>query len=381
MEFNHQVYELIERDTSGKFNCPEVSFGCIIINMKTQVANINPKHIDDSIIERGGNIIKNGGLVAFPTETVYGLGADALNEEAAVRIYQAKGRPSDNPLIVHIEEIDALYEITREVPREAILLAKAFWPGPLTLIFHKNERVPFGTTGGLDTVAVRMPDSEIARRLIHAAGGFVAAPSANLSGKPSPTLASHVIEDLSGVVDMIIDGGMVTIGVESTIIDMTVHPPMMLRPGAITKDMLEDVIGVVEEDKTLMRDSDKEAPKAPGMKYRHYAPKAPLIIIEGEMSRVTNAIDEFTRAQEKEGKRVGIIATEETMLLYHSKMVKSIGNRQQEETIAHHLYQILREFDEENVDIIYSESFDTDGIGKAIMNRLLKAAGHHIIKV
>lgn len=355
---------------------------CSIINvMKTIISKVNQQNIDKDIINHAGQILKEGGLVAFPTETVYGLGADALNEKAAEKIYAAKGRPSDNPLIVHITNMEALKKIVTEIPEKAYVVAEKYWPGPLTMIFQKSEAVPYGTTGGLDTVAVRMPDHVLARALIDAGGGYIAAPSANVSGRPSPTKAEHVKEDLDGRIDMIIDGGPVEIGVESSILDMTVTPPMILRPGAITKEMFEEVIGEVSEDATLFRADSKKAPKAPGMKYRHYAPKADLTIVEGETDKVVEKINCLTVQRMLDGYRVGIIGTDETVDRYPDGVVKSIGTRQDEATVANHLYAILREFDGENVDFIFSESFSGGGIGSAIMNRLLKAAGHHIIYI
>ena len=353
----------------------------IMKHMETIIKKIDRNQIDQVIMEEAGSILKNGGLVAFPTETVYGLGANALDEEAAKKTYAAKGRPSDNPLIVHIARLEDLGAIVESVPLIVDEIAAHFWPGPLTMIFNKNEKVPLGTTGGLETVAVRMPDDEIARELILAGGGYVSAPSANTSGRPSPTTAQHVAEDLSGKIEMILDGGSVDIGVESTILDMTVTPPMILRPGAITKEMLSEVIGEVAVDETLISENSTKAPKAPGMKYRHYAPRAELTIIEGETEAVVAAINEKCRKAEAEGLRVGVIGTDETKMLYHASVVKSIGSRQDEESIGLHLFRILREFDSENVNLIFSESFDTPNMGQAIMNRLLKAAGHHVIKV
>ena len=347
--------------------------------METIIKKIDKNQIDEDAIREAGEILREGGLVAFPTETVYGLGANALDEEAAKKTYEAKGRPSDNPLIVHIADLEDLSEITENLPPETELLAKHFWPGPLTMIFEKSSLVPYGTTGGLDTVAVRMPSDLIARNLILAAGGYVSAPSANTSGRPSPTTAEHVWEDLNGKIEMIIDGGSVDIGLESTILDMTVSPPMILRPGAITADMLEEVIGVVSVDETILGSESSQAPKAPGMKYRHYAPKAQLVIVQGNTNKVTAHINQICEALQQEGKKVGVIATDETKDLYQANVVKSIGTREDEEGIARHLFGILREFDEEDVDCIYSEAFDTPKIGQAIMNRLLKAAGHHII--
>ena len=349
--------------------------------MKTIIEKIDKKQVDKEIISQAGQILKDGGLVAFPTETVYGLGANALDEEAAKKTYAAKGRPSDNPLIVHIADMSYLPEIVTEIPKEAVKVAEKYWPGPLTMIFHKSPKVPYGTTGGLDTVAVRMPDHEIARELILAAGGYVSAPSANTSGRPSPTKAEHVAEDLNGKIEMILDGGPVDIGVESSILDVTVTPPMILRPGAITKEMLEDVIGEVAVDKTLIRPDSKTVPKAPCMKYRHYAPKASLSIVEGRAEAVTSFINTKTKEQMSEGLKVGIIATAETVACYESGDVKCIGTRADEMTIAAGLFDVLRSFDAEGVDVIYSEAFQEEGIGSAIMNRLLKAAGHHVIHV
>ena len=353
----------------------------IISHMETIIRKTEKKQLDKEAIRMAGDFLRNGGLVAFPTETVYGLGADALNEKAAEKIYAAKGRPSDNPLIIHITKMEDLGKITTSVSREAALIAEKYWPGPLTMIFEKNDKVPYGTTGGLDTVAVRMPSDEIARAVIDAGGGYIAAPSANTSGKPSPTTARHVEEDLSGKIEMIVDGGAVDIGVESTILDMTVTPPMILRPGAITREMLEDLIGEVAEDIAIIDPESKEKPKAPGMKYRHYAPKAELCIVEGEIDQVVSAINRMAKEQMEKGCKVGIIGTRETVSRYECGDVKSIGTRKDESTIAARLYGILREFDKDKVDYIYSESFSGDGIGSAIMNRLLKAAGHHIINV
>ena len=349
-------------------------------NMETIIKKLKREKLNKTTIRQAGSILRKGGLVAFPTETVYGLGADALNEKAAEKIYAAKGRPSDNPLIIHIADMEDLEKIADIIPEKAVTVAEKYWPGPITMIFEKSEIVPYGTTGGLDTVAVRMPSDEIAKAVILAGGGFIAAPSANTSGRPSPTAAEHVIEDLSGKVDMILDGGAVDIGVESTILDMTVNPPMILRPGAITKEMLSELIGEVSEDRTMMTILDT-APKAPGMKYRHYAPKGDLSIVEGPMEFVIAEINKMTALRIAQGYKVGIIGTEETVSRYTKGIVKSVGTREDETTIANHLYGILREFDADEVDYIYSESFATGGIGNAIMNRLLKAAGHHVINV
>ena len=349
--------------------------------METQVRRLSYSQIDETMIEEAGRIIRKGGLVAFPTETVYGLGGDALNPESSKKIYAAKGRPSDNPLIVHIADKRDLYRIVREVPEKAKKLMEAFWPGPLTMIFYKNELVPQATTGGLDTVAVRMPSDRIAAAFIRAAGGFVAAPSANVSGRPSTTTAAHVEEDLSGRIEMILDGGQAVIGLESTIVDMSVEPPVILRPGAVTEEMMEAVIGPLEVDKAIIAPDSGVKPKAPGMKYRHYAPRADLTVVEGSTEAVIAAINQLAEEAEAEGKRVGIIATDETKDRYPKGLVLSLGARKHEEEIAQHLFEVLRDFDETDVDCIYSEAFDEASIGPAIMNRLLKAAGHKVIRV
>ena len=348
--------------------------------MKTITANIK-EGIDQEIITEAGSILKDGGLVAFPTETVYGLGGNALDEQAAEKIYAAKGRPSDNPLIVHIAEFEALNKIAAEIPEEAKMLADAFWPGPLTMIFQKTDLVPMGTTGGLNTVAVRMPDHPVALALIRAAGGYIAAPSANTSGRPSPTCAAHVQEDLDGRIEMILDGGPVGIGLESTIVDLSEGVPTILRPGYINQQMLEEVIGKTEIDRAILSDDSGIKPKAPGMKYRHYAPHADLQLVEGETDRVVEVINNLVKEKLAEGKMVGVICTDETRVRYPQGEVRSVGLRAKEETIAHNLFAVLREFDDLNVDCIYSESFSKDHLGQAIMNRLTKAAGYHVLKV
>ncbi len=339
--------------------------------------------IDEEGIRRAGEILRRGGLVAFPTETVYGLGANALDETAAARIYEAKGRPSDNPLIVHIADWEAVRKIAADIPGEARLLADAFWPGPLTMILRKSDAVPPATTGGLSTVAVRLPDHPVARALIRAGGGYIAAPSANTSGRPSPTKAEHVARDMDGVIDMIIDGGDVEIGLESTIVDLTEGTPTILRPGYISREMLEGVLGTVETDRALIADDADIRPKAPGMKYRHYAPRAELIIVEGQQEQVRRKINELAAENAARGRRTGIIGTDESRDFYikENVEVKSIGSREDEGSIARHLYGILREFDDSEVHVIYSESFETPRLGQAIMNRLIKAAGHQIISV
>ena len=347
--------------------------------METIIKKIDKNNIEGNTIREAGEILKNGGLVAVPTETVYGLGANALDEEAAGKTYAAKGRPSDNPLIVHICDYEDLRRIAVNIPPETDALAAHFWPGPLTMIFQKSDEVPYGTTGGLDTVAVRMPSDPVALALIRAAGGFVSAPSANTSGRPSPTTAGHVIHDLEGKIDMIIDGGAVDIGVESTILDMTVSPPMILRPGAVTAEMFAEVIGPVDIDRTILNAESNIRPKAPGMKYRHYAPRARMMIVQGDIRDEILAIRQLAYAAHRRKKKIGIIATSETLPFYKYGIVKNVGTRENEKTIARNLYRVLREFDQEDVEVIYSESFAMTGIGKAVMNRLEKAAGHQRI--
>ncbi len=323
-------------------------------------------------------ILRKGGLVAFPTETVYGLGADGLREEAARKIYEAKGRPSDNPLIIHIADRRDLADLAAEIPEKAAALAKKFWPGPLTMIFKKSDHVPKGTTGGLDTVAVRMPSHPLALALLKVSGIYIAAPSANISGRPSPTCAEHVREDLDGKIDMILDGGEVEIGIESTIVDVTERIPVILRPGFITKEMLEKEIGEVALDPAVLLEKPKKeiVPKAPGMKYRHYAPKADLCIVEGKTERVIAYILENTKKKMEQGYKVGILAAEETKERYVQGIVKTIGSRKDDHSILQRLYGALREFDSIGVDYIYSESFSEVEHGYAVMNRLLKAAGY-----
>lgn len=351
--------------------------------MNTIVTHIDKNQFNIQELEQAARVIREGGLVAFPTETVYGLGADGLQEEAAKKIYEAKGRPSDNPLILHIASVESLSELAVEIPQSAYDLANEFWPGPLTMVLKKSEKVPYGTTGGLDTVAVRMPKDEIALALIRESGAFIAAPSANTSGRPSPTTAQHVIADMNGRIDMVVDGGQVGIGIESTIVDLTGDTPVILRPGYITQTMLEKVVGTVEVDAAILsQNQDKNLkPKAPGMKYKHYAPQGELTIFQGDMKKVIEHINQLAKEQIANGKRVGIIATSETANQYVYGDVKLVGSRCEEATIAHGLYAVLREFDDLAVEVIYTESFEEYELGQAIMNRLLKAAGYQVVHV
>jgi len=355
----------------------------VIKDMNTKIIKLDAEEFQAGDLEQAAGILRAGGLVAFPTETVYGLGANALDEEAAKKIYEAKGRPSDNPLIVHISRTQDIEILAKDIPEDAYRLAEVFWPGPLTIILKKKDCVPYGTTGGLDTVAIRLPANKIAMDLIAQSGVFVAAPSANISGKPSPTRAEHVIKDLSGKVDMIIDGGKATLGLESTIVDLSGKLPMILRPGCITKNMIENVIGHIEYDPAILgKNLDMDlVPKAPGMKYRHYAPEGKLTIYEGDTNLVIDAINLKAKEESESGNRVGVIATDETKALYQYGVIKTIGSRKDDASIAAGLYGVLREFDELHTEYIYTESFADNSLGQAIMNRMLKAAGYRVVKV
>ena len=388
-------------------------------------------HIKDEELKEAASILRSGGLVAFPTETVYGLGGNALDEDAARKIYAAKGRPSDNPLIAHVSCVEEVAPLVKEIPEAGRKLMEAFWPGPLTMIFPKSEKVPYGTTGGLDTVAIRMPDDPVANRLIALAGVPVAAPSANTSGRPSPTTADHVWQDMNGRIEMIIDGGPVGIGVESTIVDVSSAVPSVLRPGAITMEMLAEVLGEVSVDPAILGPLSADVrPKAPGMKYKHYAPKADLTLVEpgtgteresgaeqvtgaeqktgsgqktgaeqkngadrntgadpetgldeAQLQAMIRKVRELSREKIEAGYKVGVICTDESRGCYTDGEVRSIGARKSQASVAHNLYALLREFDDLGVDYIFSESFPKDHLGQAIMNRLSKAAGYKIVKV
>ncbi|MBV6679149.1 L-threonylcarbamoyladenylate synthase [Bacillus thuringiensis] len=324
-------------------------------------------------LQEAAKLLRENEAVAFPTETVYGLGANAMDDEAIAKIFEAKGRPSDNPLIVHIGTKSQLDGIVKEIPPVAEKLMAHFWPGPLTIILPRKEGISERVTAGLNTVGVRMPDHPVALALIEEANVPVAAPSANRSGRPSPTLASHVYEDLNGKIAGIVDGGATGVGVESTVIDCTSTVPTILRPGGITKEQLEAVIGTVSLDPALK--DEKEKPKSPGMKYTHYAPKAPLSIVEGSREFIQQLVDE----KKEEGFKVGVLTTEEYQHIYNADVILSCGVRSDLASVATKLYDVLRTFDASEVDVIFSESFPNEGIGNAIMNRLTKAAGHHII--
>jgi len=350
--------------------------------METRIFTIDRNNPDKALLEEAGQLLKQGALVVFPTETVYGLGGDGMQANAAARIYEAKGRPSDNPLILHIADISALEVLAVEVPELAYKLAEKFWPGPLTMILKKSDAVPYATTGGLDTVAIRMPSDEIAREIIRASGTYIAAPSANLSGRPSPTKAEHVIEDLSGRVEVIVDGGDSDIGLESSIIDLSGEVPLILRPGYITKEDFEQIVSEVEYDSAVLATKPQESvvAKAPGMKYRHYAPKGQITIVEGETSAVAKKINSLVEEQQAKGVRVAVLCAEETKKNYCCEHVFSLGSLKSDKEISAHLFAALRSFDTEQMEVIYSESFENTRLAGAIMNRLRKAAGYQIIR-
>lgn len=347
--------------------------------METKIFHIDEE--DKSVVKQAAEVIKSGGTVVFPTETVYGLGANALDKDACKKIFEAKGRPQDNPLIVHVADFDISKYVIR-VPEKARLLMDAFWPGPLTIIMEKSSLIPDEVTGGLKSVALRMPENKIARTLIQYAKLPIAAPSANISGKPSPTTIEHCIEDLKGKVDMIIGKERCEVGIESTVVDATGDEVIILRPGFITEDMLREVAGKVSIDPAIMKKPDEHTkPKAPGMKYRHYAPKAPMRIIRGEEEKVVLYINEKIDELKRDGLKIGVMAVEENIEKYRTEYVISLGSKKNPGIIAANLFDCLREFDKIDVDYIYSEGFCEDGLGLAIMNRLKKAAGYNIIDV
>jgi len=351
--------------------------------MKTILLKVKSENPDPAKIQLAAEIIQRGGLVAFPTETVYGLGADALNSEAVLALFEAKKRPLDNPPIVHVADPAEVHELVVEVPKKAELLMEKFWPGPLTLIFKHSSLVPKVTVAGLDTVAVRMPKHKVALELIRQSRCPIAAPSANLAGKPSPTTAQHVYEDLNGRIDAIIDGGPTNIGVESTVVDLSVDPPLLLRPGGTPFEALKMVIGdlklhpFVEAEKEL----SLQQIRSPGMKHKHYAPKADVILVEGNLEAVIDKIKKLTESYRLMGTKVGILATDQTKSAYKADIVQSLGSRQNLASIAQSLFRLLREVDAQNVDVIIAEGVSSEGLGLAVMNRLRKASGYHIVKV
>jgi len=348
--------------------------------METKILKVSPRYPEVDKLKIAAQIIKRGGTAAFPTETVYGLGANGLNPAAIKKIFWAKGRPLDNPLILHIAEINELGALVKEVSFQAEKLISKFWPGPITLVFKKSFIVPDEATAGLDTVAIRMPANSIARMLIRLSECPIAAPSANLSGKPSPTKVEHVIADLLGKVDLIIDGGDTPVGVESTVIDVTRTPPMILRPGGITREQLEEVLGEIRVDQML--DLKNGKPRSPGLKYRHYSPDAQVIVIEGAPKNRVKKIKTLLREKRNQGLKVGVMCVDETLKMYENiPNVLSMGKEKRPETIAPNMYNCLRGFDLKGVDVILVEGISERGMGLAIMNRLRKAAGFNVIKV
>ena len=348
-------------------------------------------------ISEAAEILKGGGLVAFPTETVYGLGGNGLDKEAAKKIYAAKGRPSDNPLILHVSSIEEVYPLVKALPEKAKKLMEAFWPGPLTLVLPKSDLVPKESTGGLETVALRSPENALTLSLIRACGFPIAGPSANLSGRPSPTEAYHVFEDLGGRIEGILEDGAVGIGVESTIVDLSEDCPTLLRPGAITIEDLEEVLGEkVAIDPTLLGKSMAEGftPKAPGMKYRHYAPKAEMILFKKkEEDETRSGQEEIAKSilsygekelSESPEKRIWVLCGEDTAFLYEGDSrftVQILGRREEPLSMTHNLFRLLRKADEEGVELILGECYSEEGVGFALMNRLKKAAGQRIFYV
>ena len=337
---------------------------------------------DEEIMKEAKRIIASGGLVAIPTETVYGLAGNALDPTSSKKIYEAKGRPSDNPLIVHISDLNDLPLIACDIPDAAYALAKKYWPGPLTMILKKTDAVPKETTGGLDTVAVRMPSDEIAREFIRLCGPFIAAPSANASGRPSCTTAEHVVEDLAGKIELVIDGGEVGIGLESTIVDLTGDIPCLLRPGYISRRDLESIVGSIDVDPAVNNKNDSGTPpKAPGMKYRHYAPMGDLTIVEGSSENVISYINSESSRAVSEGKKCAVLATTENISAYTADLIIDMGSRNDIDAVSHNLFSSLRRCDEEKAQVIFSEGFGSEGLGEALMNRLLKASGNRVVKV
>ncbi|MEG1410891.1 MAG: L-threonylcarbamoyladenylate synthase [Terrisporobacter sp.] len=344
--------------------------------IKTIISNIDELEIDKDEISKHAKMLSEGKTVIFPTETVYGLGANALDENAVKKIYEAKGRPSDNPLIVHIYDKDELNSLVTNINDKAEKLMNEFWPGPLTIIFNKKSIVPNRTSGGLDTVAIRMPSNSIAREVIRQSGVPIAAPSANISGRPSPTKGEHVCEEMNGRVSGIIVGGDCDFGLESTVIDMTCEKPMILRPGSITKEQMESIIGEVLVDPSIEGKADVLKAKAPGMKYTHYSPNGDVYIVRGEERKVIDKINSLIEEQESKGLKCGVMC-----LSNHKKSYKGevIGLGTNLEEVGSKLFDTLIEMDKRKIDIIYSEAVSNDGVGRAIMNRLMKSAGYKII--
>jgi len=346
------------------------------------VLKVNPHGPELDKIRVAAEVLKKGGLVAFPTETVYGLGANALDGKAVLRIFDAKNRPADNPIIVHVANRDDIYVLAEHVPQIAEKLIDEFWPGPLTLLFVKSDAVPNAVTAGLATVAVRMPSHAVAHALISEAGVPVAAPSANLAGRPSPTSAKHVLDDLLGRIEVLIDGGEIGYGVESTVLDLTTDPPTVLRPGPVTVEELRKVVGEVEVHPIARAEVPIEVAiaRSPGMKYRHYAPAAEVVVVEGPLEGTVKKVQELVDARRGIGKKVGVMVMEETAPRYRADVVKVVGSRLDPRTVAKNLFRVFREFDAEGVKFVVAEGLEPTGIGLAVMNRLRKAAGYNIVR-
>ena len=340
--------------------------------MNTRYFTISDPARSGAAVEQAAEILRRGGLLAIPTETVYGLGADGLNAEAVRHIFEAKGRPQDNPLILHIPEAGWLARYCKDVPETAYRLAERFWPGPLTMILPKADCVPLVTTGGLETVGMRCPDHAVTRAIIAAAGVPVAAPSANTSGRPSCTTAAHVREDMDGKIDGVVDGGPCRVGVESTIIDLTCTPPRLLRPGGLPLEELRAVLGEVAVDKAVTQQmAAGEKPRAPGMKYRHYAPKAPVTVVTG----TPRASARWLLAHV--GARDGVICFDEFAPLFAGHIVHRLGASGDKLAQSQHVFDALRTFDATDVPAIWAQCPDSAGLGLAVGNRLKKAAGFH----
>jgi L-threonylcarbamoyladenylate synthase len=349
---------------------------------KTVVLKVNPQAPEIEKVRVAAKFIRTGGLVAFPTETVYGLGANALDEGAVLALFEAKKRPLDNPPIVHVCDVKDVYRLVEEIPVKAEKLMKIFWPGPLTLIFKRSGIVPGVAVAGLDTIALRMPGHNVALALIGESQCPISAPSANLAGRPSPTSAKHVLEDLDGRIDAVLDGGPTIVGVESTVVDVTVDPVQVLRPGGTPLEVLKEVLGEVRLNSAVTAEKSVlvEKVRSPGVKYRHYAPNARLVVVEGELSAMVDKVNELATYYVKRGSKVGILGTDETLNSYHAGVVKSLGSRSNLAGVAQNLFARLREFDSEGVDVILSEGVPLEGLGLAVMNRLRKASGYKIVK-
>ncbi|MGP1540585.1 L-threonylcarbamoyladenylate synthase [Peptostreptococcus stomatis] len=345
--------------------------------MKTLIKEIDVNKPDKDLIAVFASMLASGKTVIFPTETVYGLGANALDEEAAAKIYQAKGRPSDNPLLVHVADKEDVYDLVENIDNRAKLLMDRFWPGPLTIVFKKKDIIPDRTSGGLDTVAIRMPSDQVARNLIRQAGVPIAAPSANISGRPSPTKPEHIIRDMDGRVDGILVGGPCNYGVESTIVDLSGDVAMVLRPGSITLEMLGEVLGQVDLDPSLKNKDDNIKAKAPGMKYKHYSPQAQVYIVRaGDQEDFARRVDELCLDNAKKGLKTGVMIRSSDQHPYQAQ-VFDLGESDAE--VAKNLFDSLISLDRESIDIAYVPYFEEEGLGVAIMNRLKKAAGYRII--